>query len=253
MSIATEITRLQSAKADIKSAIEEKGVEVGDGTIDTYAEKIGEISVGGGEDFLKYCTTVQFADLNLFGKEDVTLNLDNTTKLTEFYYSPSKEPKPPQNTTVKHLTINCHTKLTDLKQAFDRKYKEDLTLEHLTLNIDTSEATSAYYFVSGLKVLKVIDGQPLNFSKMTNVTSVLSNTTVLEEIRFVENSIPLSINFSSCPKLSNDTIQSIIDGLADLTGGTTQTLTVHQTVYQKIIDNRWDVDITDKKWALVKA
>jgi hypothetical protein len=48
MSIANEIQRLQSAKADIKSAIEEKGVTVGDGTVDTYAEKIGEISVGGG-------------------------------------------------------------------------------------------------------------------------------------------------------------------------------------------------------------
>ena len=47
MSVATEIQRLQQAKADIKSAIEEKGVTVGDGTIDTYAEKIGEISGGG--------------------------------------------------------------------------------------------------------------------------------------------------------------------------------------------------------------
>ena len=48
MSIATEITRIKTAKADIKSAIEEKGVEVGNGTIDTYADKIGEISGGGG-------------------------------------------------------------------------------------------------------------------------------------------------------------------------------------------------------------
>lgn len=48
MSIATEIQRLQTAKAEIKSAIEEKGVEVGNGLIDTYAEKISEISGGGG-------------------------------------------------------------------------------------------------------------------------------------------------------------------------------------------------------------
>ena len=44
MSIATEIERLQTAKANIKAAIENKGVTVGDGTIDNYAEKIGEIS-----------------------------------------------------------------------------------------------------------------------------------------------------------------------------------------------------------------
>ena len=42
MSIATEIQRLQSTKTAIKSAIENKGVTVGDGTIDTYAAKIDE-------------------------------------------------------------------------------------------------------------------------------------------------------------------------------------------------------------------
>ena len=50
MSIANEIQRLQRAKADIKAAIEQKGVTVGDGTIDTYAKKIGQISSSGGGD-----------------------------------------------------------------------------------------------------------------------------------------------------------------------------------------------------------
>ncbi len=48
MSISSEITRLQNAKAGIKSAIEAKGVTVGDGTIDTYPAKINEIQTGGG-------------------------------------------------------------------------------------------------------------------------------------------------------------------------------------------------------------
>lgn len=46
--LSTEIARLTQAKADIKAAIEAKGVTVGNGTIDTYASKIGEISSGGG-------------------------------------------------------------------------------------------------------------------------------------------------------------------------------------------------------------
>lgn len=49
MSINQEIQRINQAKVDIKEAIEEKGVTVGDGTLDTYPEKIAEIS-GGGED-----------------------------------------------------------------------------------------------------------------------------------------------------------------------------------------------------------
>lgn len=49
MNIATEITRLQKAKINIKTAIESKGVTVGDGLIDTYADKIAEISSGGAD------------------------------------------------------------------------------------------------------------------------------------------------------------------------------------------------------------
>ena len=43
MSIATEIQRLQEAKADIKAVIEEKGVEVGNGLIDGYADKVDAV------------------------------------------------------------------------------------------------------------------------------------------------------------------------------------------------------------------
>lgn len=47
MSLNSEITRITNAKAAIKTAIEGKGVAVGDGTIDTYAEKINQIQQGG--------------------------------------------------------------------------------------------------------------------------------------------------------------------------------------------------------------
>lgn len=46
MSIATQIQRLQFAKEDIKTAIENKGVSVGDGLINTYADKIRQIELG---------------------------------------------------------------------------------------------------------------------------------------------------------------------------------------------------------------
>ncbi len=50
MSIASEITRLQNAKAALKSSIEAKGVTVPqDAKIDTYAELIDSIPTGGGE------------------------------------------------------------------------------------------------------------------------------------------------------------------------------------------------------------
>lgn len=49
MSIATEISRLQQAKADLKTAIEAKGVTVSSSdTIDDYATLVGQIQTGGG-------------------------------------------------------------------------------------------------------------------------------------------------------------------------------------------------------------
>lgn len=47
MAIYDQITRIKNAKAAIKTAIEGKGVTVGTGTIDTYAEKIDQIQQGG--------------------------------------------------------------------------------------------------------------------------------------------------------------------------------------------------------------
>lgn len=46
MSIASEITRIQGAKSSMKSAIESKGVSVGNITIDGYAAKIADIPSG---------------------------------------------------------------------------------------------------------------------------------------------------------------------------------------------------------------
>ena len=47
--IAENLSRIQSAKADIKSAIEAKGVTVpSSATIDTYDDYISQISGGGG-------------------------------------------------------------------------------------------------------------------------------------------------------------------------------------------------------------
>lgn len=46
MSVETEITRLRTAKADIKAAIEAKGISVSDAKLDAYAQSIAEIPTG---------------------------------------------------------------------------------------------------------------------------------------------------------------------------------------------------------------
>lgn len=59
MSILSQISRLKNAKVSIKTAIENKGVTVGSGTIDTYASKIDEINTEG--DYFGEITETQYA------------------------------------------------------------------------------------------------------------------------------------------------------------------------------------------------
>lgn len=75
MSIASEITRLQTAKADLKTAIEGKGVTVAaSATIDAYADLVDGIEVGGGG-------TVQG---NVADCIALVPSFDDTWKTTEF-------------------------------------------------------------------------------------------------------------------------------------------------------------------------
>ena len=58
----------------------------------------------------------------------------------------------------------------------------------------------------------------------------------LKKIFFVLNCIKTSISFADCANLDDVSIQSIVDGYADMTGKTSPTLTVHPTVGAKMSD-----------------
>lgn len=252
MSIATEIQRLQTAKADIKTAIEEKGVEVGNGLIDTYAEKIKEITGGGGDviDFARYAKTITFASLNIFGKSEVVLNLDSATQLNMLFRITTAAESANKNTTVEHLTINCPNLITQTAYMLSVNYSvKDEMLKRVTLNVDTSKCTNFNCAFEYCVALEIIDGFPLDFSSATMATNPLHNCLKLIEFRVVENSIKISFNAQHCSNLSAETIQSIINGLADLTGQTTQTVTFYSTVGAKLTDEQ-KATITAKNWTL---
>lgn len=244
MSIANEIQRIQSAKANIKSAIEEKGVTVGDGTIDTYAEKIGEISAGGGIELDRYLKTATFTSLNMFGTKEAVFNFDSIVDIASLFYCDTEEKR---NNTVEHLTINCPTLIKSVQQMLYCQYPyTDLTLKRLTLNVDTQNCTNYKNAFTHQRALEVIDGKPLDYSSVTasNING-FSNCIALVEVRFVANSIKYSISFVNCSKLSTDTRQSIFDGLA--TVDTAQTLTLHNDV--KILQSQVD-SANAKGWTI---
>ena len=69
----------------------------------------------------------------------------------------------------------------------------------------------------------------------------------LVTVSFVENSIPFSLSFAQSPLLSDESIQSIINGLA--TVETAQTLTLHADVKAKLTESQI-AQITSKNWTL---
>ncbi|MBQ6885754.1 MAG: hypothetical protein IJN56_08490 [Clostridia bacterium] len=255
MSIANEIQRIQGAKANIKAAIENKGVTVGDGTIDTYAEKIGEISSdsSGGYDqgyedgknsvvrIDKFATTFG----NLFYQTTYPQDTEFVLEYGE-YFKGSLQTLCRYSKGIKSIKIIGKYGLAlNVSGAF----ANCADLETVDLSECDTLLTNIQNTFNGSQKLKTIKGE-LNFQSGATVVTPFSNCIALEDVCFAQECIEKSITFSSSSKLSDLSIQSIIDGLVDLTGGTAQTLTLHAGVGAKLTDEQ-KATITTKNWELV--
>ena len=231
MSIADKLTAVAENQQKVYDAGYEKG----------KAE-------GGGRDYLRLCNLPCFPGLGVFDEEEVTLNFDVAYELDRMIYSDYGEPSY-QNSMVKHLTLNFAQPLLSSRQMFTPSGGDNV-LEHLTLNADLSQSKNALRMFCNGYALRVIDGTPINLSSATQVEYFLYYCPVIEEIRFAPGTVKAAMNVSTSPRLSDTTVQSIIDGLADLTGGTAQTLTFHATVGAKLTDAQ-KATISGKNWTLV--
>lgn len=113
----------------------------------------------------------------------------------------------------------------------------------------TAESTSFQLMCSGCVNLIAIYSS-LDFSKTSSadkLNNVFRDCKSLVTVSFVENSIPFSLSFAQSPLLSNESIQSIINGLA--TVETAQTLTLHADVKAKLTESQI-AQITSKNWNL---
>ena len=202
-----------------------------------------------GKQFLNGVTAITFDNLNLIGEKEFEIHLPLITN----YYLMFRCVGGVVNTTVEHLTIsggNAKNMGFFLDSPFAHYEK---TLKRVTINFSTAECTSFQNTFACRMGLEVIDGNPLDCSSATtgNMFGLTFNYCyALKEIRFVQNTIYLGIGFPHSSLLSAESVQSIIDGLADLTGATAQTLTLHATVGAKLTDAQ-KATITAKNWTLV--
>lgn len=193
MSIVAEITRLQNAKADIKQAIENKGVTVGDGLIDTYAEEINSIQVGSGANFQDFVDAQTGVDT---GKTDLAYCFQYT----------SHEELNIRNETITGLGY-CFRGATNLKKII---FKPNAT----------SQCTSFGYAFNGTSNLETIENFDLTSAIGANQTF---NNSGVKNITFT-GTISFNFNVSTLGALTHDSLVNIINTLLDSASGKTLTL-----------------------------
>ena len=170
---------------------------------------------------------------------DLVLNIPkfkNADTTSCFYYA----------TGLNSITLSCEAR--EIKMNANNMFRGCTTVK----KIDLSNFNRLFYNAGncfyGCTALDEIVGE-LNLTLVNNVDAIFGNCTALSEICFVTGGIVKSLNINNSSLLSDASIQSIIDGLADLTGGTAQTLTLHADVKAKLTDTQIAA-ITSKNWTL---
>ena len=248
MSITTEIERLQLAKEDIKSAIVEKGGTIEDGAlIDTYGNAIRGISDSYYDEFWD--------------------SYQNNGNAVSYYYAFAGK-RWNDNTFRPKYDI----KATDVRGLFMESNIVDLKalFENANVEIDLSKCTElnqTFYYASKMTSCPTLDVSTISkFNQTFRYCNKIDNL----EFKNIQASCVFDAAFMYCYALKNfkctgtigktfiissssgltdESVQNIIDCLADLTGQTTQTLTFHADVKAKLTDEQI-ASITSKNWTL---
>lgn len=115
--------------------------------------------------------------------------------------------------------------------------------------LDLSNCTEGGVHWLFAQCLNLKEIKTLTVSEGVTYTNFVLQCAALEKITFA-GTIGQSLSFVDSPLLTNESVQSIIDHLADLTGATAQTLTFHATVGGKLTQAQKDA-ISAKNWTLV--
>lgn len=208
-----------------------------------FVDAVGAIESGGGgnAEELEMLTTA-FALGSTFDRNTVSFNNDNYRFKTIPRLDFSKK------TTLVYAISNKYIEYINYYINSSSCLNFNSCLANTTnlktmVGIDCSSATNItdLYNNSGIETIQ----EPFNLASVTTVNKAF-HADKLKDIRFVENTIKVSITFLS-PVLSAESIQSVIDGLATVT--TAQTLTLHADVKAKLTDDQKKA-ISNKNWNL---
>lgn len=249
MSIASEIERLQNAKTSIKQAIENKGVVVGDGTLDTYAEKIDSIEMSKSDNNALIETTIN-SSMNpayIVNKLIKTLppisGIEYLTSLENMFaacfilknidlsnYSTSRVTNMSAmfNMCCEIEKLDCSSfdtsNVTDMSYMFKGCYK----LTNITCdNFNTEKVTNMSYIFSETRAIETLNINNFDCSHVINIINMFYGMTSLKNFNFVNNlgkgftsknnnNNNYTLNLSASTELSYDSLIDVITKLYDL-------------------------------------
>lgn len=168
---------------------------------------------------------------------EMTLVIPNVTDL----YRAFNGAKGIKKITIKH---NNPEKKVTCQQLFNQTTQ--LKILDLT-EFKAKMSGSATQFLTYSGVIEILGD--VDCSEVTDFYLAFNHTKNLVRFTPKPNTIKVSIGFPQSPDLDDISIQAIIDGLADLTGQTEQTVTVHKTVGEKLTEEQ-KATITAKNWIL---
>lgn len=146
------------------------------------------------------------------------------------------------NSGVKKVILN----MPDESQYMVSTFNSASILEEIVLEFSTKNIKEYNQTFSNCKKLKRILGT-LDFSSATNIDYIFANCDNLEEITFAPNTLSISISLYRSSKLTSESIQSIIDGLA--TVETAKTLTLYSAI---TLTDEQKATINAKGWTLAQ-
>lgn len=194
MSIASEINRIKNAKSSIKEAIENKGVTVGDGTIDTYAAKINDIETG-----ITPSGTITITSNGSYDVTDKATALVSVSSSSDDYFTMSltgSGEKPIASLLIKSpvFDLSSCTSISKLYQGC-----KNLTTIPM---LDTSNITNMSYLFSECSKLQNIP--LLNMNNVTDASYMFYWCGELKEIPMLNTSKCTNMNnmFSFCSSLT---------------------------------------------------
>ena len=165
------------------------------------------------------------------------------------------------STTFSNIFSNCYM-LEDVSfinidedksQTWTRAFRIDTSVEYFNLkNISFSPkliGTSFQYMFYNQQFLENINGE-IDFTKIsseTNIALMFYACNKLKEVRFTKESLKYNLQMAQSGSLSLESLQSIIDGLGNVT--TTSTLSLNSTAYNKLTEEQKQ-SATDKGWTI---